>query len=171
MPIAETKRLLISKFTLKDAPFFLELTNTPNWIKFIGDRNLKTVKDSENYLKKGTLKSYSDYGFGFYKLQLKEENLKSIGTCGLIKREALDDVDIGFGLLPDYEGKGFGYESSVEILNLAQHEFNLKRVAAITLPSNKTSIKLIQKLGLSFEKKVKPFEDDEELMLFAKKFN
>lgn len=169
MSIAETNRLIISKFTLKDAPFFLELTNSPNWVKYIGDRNLRTVKDAEEYIKNGTLKSYSDFEFGFYKLQLKEEGLKSIGTCGLIKRETLDNVDIGFAMLPDYEGKGFGYESSVEILKLAK-KFNLKRISAITLPINKNSIKLIEKLGLTFEKKVKPFEGDEELLLFVKTF-
>ncbi len=133
MPIAETNRLIISKFTLKDAPFFLELTNTPNWIKYIGDRNLKTVKDAEEYIKNRTLKSYSEFEFGFYKLQLKNENQKSIGTCGLIKRETLDDVDIGFAMLPEYESKGFGYESSLAIMELAQHKFNLKPILAITL--------------------------------------
>ncbi len=170
MPIAETDRLIISKFTLKDAPFFLELTNTPNWIKYIGDRNLKTVKDAEEYIKNRTLKSYSEFEFGFYKLQLKNENQKPIGTCGLIKRETLDDVDIGFAMLPEYESKGFGYESSLAIMELAQHKFNLKRILAITLAINKKSIKLIEKLGLTFEKKVKPFEDDEELLLFVKTF-
>ncbi len=168
MPVAKTDRLIISKFTLKDAPFFLELANSPNWIKYIGDRNLKTVKDAEEYIKNGTLKSYSEFGFGFYKLQLKDKNLKSIGTCGLIKRETLDDVDIGFAMLPEFENKGYGYESSLAILELAQHTFKLKRIAAITLAVNKNSIKLIKKLGLCFEKKVKPFEDDDELLLFVK---
>ena len=170
MIIAETERLLISKIKLQDAPFFLELANTPHWIKYIGDRNLKTVKDAENYLKNRTLKSYDDFGFGFYKLQLKENN-KTIGICGLVKREELEDVDIGFGLLPNYEGKGFGFESSIEILKLAKEKFNLKRVAAITMPINKPSIQLLEKLGLVFEKRVKPFEDDDELLLFAKNLN
>jgi len=168
MAIAETNRLIISKLTKDDAAFFLELVNSPNWIKYIGDRNLKTVKDAKDYLKNGTIKSYKNYGFGFYKLQLKEENFKSIGTCGLVKREQLDDVDIGFAMLPKYEGKGFGYESSVAILKLAKEKFNLKKIVAITLPTNHSSINLLEKLGLTYEKRVKPFEDDEELLLFAK---
>ena len=85
MPIAETNRLLISKITLNDAKFFLELVNTPNWLKYIGDRKLKTIKDAKYYLKKGTLKSYTDYGFGFYKLELKEIEKSPIGICGLVK--------------------------------------------------------------------------------------
>lgn len=168
MNIAETNRLLISKFTLDDAAFFLELVNTPKWLKYIGDRKIKTIKQAENAIKNGHLKSYQTYGFGFYKLQLKEENNKTIGTCGLIKRDTLNGVDFGFAMLPDYEGQGFGFESSEAILKLAKEEFKLKNILAITLPTNTNSIKLLEKLGLSFEKRVKPFEDDEELLLFAK---
>jgi RimJ/RimL family protein N-acetyltransferase len=168
MIIAETNRLIISKFTLKDAPFFKELVNTPSWLKYIGDRNIKTNEDAEKRIKEGHVKSYETYGFGFYKLHLKEENNKSIGTCGLIKRDTLEDVDIGFALLPEYEGKGFGYEASLAIMELAKHEFNLERLVAITLSSNPNSIKLLEKLGMTYEKTVKPFENDEELMLFAK---
>ncbi|RIA10942.1 RimJ/RimL family protein N-acetyltransferase [Flavobacteriaceae bacterium MAR_2010_72] len=168
MPIAETERLVISKFTLRDAKFFLELVNAPNWIKYIGDRNTKTIKASKERIKNGHLKSYNDYGFGFYKLLLKSEDNKPIGTCGLIKRDALDDVDLGFAMLPDYEGKGYGFEASVALLELAKEKFKLKRITAITLPSNQNSIKLLEKLGLSYEKKVIPFEDEVELLLFAK---
>lgn len=168
MSIAETNRLQISKITLNDAAFFLELANTPNWLKYIGDRNLKTIKDAKNYLKKGTLKSYHDFGFGFYKLVLKDKNNTKIGICGLIKREQLDDVDIGFAMLPEYESKGFGYEASVAVLKLAKEKFSLNKIVAITLPTNKGSINLLEKLGFEFEKKVNPFVEDKELLLFAK---
>jgi RimJ/RimL family protein N-acetyltransferase len=168
MIIAETNRLLISKFTTEDAPFFKELVNTPNWLKFIGDRHIKTIEDAKKRIQEGHLKSYQINGFGFYKLLLKGENNKPIGTCGLVKRETLDDVDIGFAMLPDYEGKGFGYESSLAVMKLAKNKFKLQRIIAITLATNPNSIKLLEKLGLSFEKTVKPFEDDEELLLFAK---
>lgn len=169
MIIAETERLKISKFSIADAPFFLELVNCPNWIKYIGDRNTKTIEDAEKRIAEGHLKNYEIYGFGFYKLLLKEENNKPIGTCGLIKRYELDDVDLGFGFLPEYEGRGFGFESSVEIIKLAKNKFNLKKLAAISAPNNINSIKLLKKLGFNFEKNVKPFNDDEELRLFAKR--
>ncbi|MFD2822330.1 GNAT family N-acetyltransferase [Lacinutrix iliipiscaria] len=169
MIVAETHRLIISKFTLYDAAFFLELVNTPHWIKYIGDRNIKTIEQAKQRIKEGHLKSYNTYGFGFYKLQLKEENNKTIGTCGLIKRDTLDHADIGFALLPAYEGKGYGYESALAILKLAKEDFKLETVLAITLPTNKPSIHLLEKLGLSYQKKVKPFEDDKELLLFAKR--
>ena len=168
MPIAETSRLFISKITIEDSRFFLELVNTPHWLKYIGDRKIKTVKDAKGYLRNVTLKSFTDFGFGFYKLQIKDTN-KTIGICGLVKRKQLDDVEIGFALLPEYEGKGFGHEASLSVLELAKETFGLEKITAITLPTNISSIKLLEKLGLTFEKKVKPFEDDEELLLFAKK--
>ncbi|MFH4964746.1 GNAT family N-acetyltransferase [Gaetbulibacter sp. M235] len=167
MIIAETNRLVISKISLEDAPFFLKLVNTPNWIKYIGDRNLKTIKDAEVYLTNGILKSYKELGFGFYKLQNKFDN-ESIGICGLVKREQLEEVDFGFAFLPEFEGQGFGFEASTAILKLAQEKFQLKKLLAITLPINSNSVKLLEKLGFTYEKKVKPFEDDEELLLFAK---
>lgn len=167
--IAETDRLIISEFTIEDAPSFLELVNSPNWLKFIGDRKTYTLEDALVRLKDTYIKSYSSNGFGFYKLQLKEENNKFIGSCGLIKRDTLDDVDIGFAFLPEYEGKGFGYESSLKIMTLAKEVFGLKRIVAITDKKNIKSIGLIEKLGFVKEKTVMPFEDGKEVLLFAKK--
>lgn len=168
MKIAETNRLILSKVTLKDAAFFMELTNSPKWIEFIGDRDIKNIADARVYLKKTILKCYAEHDFGFYKVLLKNENKKIIGISGLVKREQLEDVEIGFGFLPGYEGKGYGYESSLAVLDLAKEKFKVKRIAAITLPKNSNSIHLIEKLGLVYQKRVKPFDDDEELLLFAK---
>ncbi|PWH84089.1 RimJ/RimL family protein N-acetyltransferase [Algibacter marinivivus] len=164
---AETERLLIEKFTLNDASFFKALVNTPHWIKYIGDRNTKTIEDAEERIKSGHLESYKTNGFGFYKLILKEKNIP-IGTCGLIKRDELKHVDIGFAFLEDYERQGFGYEASIAIMELAKEKFNIKKLLAITAPYNIGSIKLLEKLSFRYEKRVKPFEDDEELLLFAK---
>jgi RimJ/RimL family protein N-acetyltransferase len=169
MIVKKTNRLTISKVTLKDAPFFLELMNTPNWIKYIGDRNIKTIKEAETYLKKGILKSYATLGYGFYKVALKPNPNTSVGICGLIKREELNIPDLGFALLPQHEGKGYGYESSIAVLEQARNEFGITKVGAITLEVNTNSIKLLEKLNFSFEKKIKPFDDDEELLFFAKR--
>jgi len=168
MIIVKTSRLIISKVTHKDAPFFLVLMNSPNWIKYIGDRNVKTVKEAESYLKKGILKSYAALGYGFYKVALKSNPSVAIGICGLIKREELEIPDLGFAMLPQYEGKGYGYESSVAVLVEAKNKYDITKVGAITLELNVNSIKLLEKLGFSFEKKIKPFDDDKELLFFVK---
>ena len=153
MIVAETNRLLISKFTLKDAPFFLELVNSPIWIKYIGDRKTKTIKEAEERIETGHLKSYKTHGFGFYELLLKAENNKPIGTCGLIKRDTLEYVDVGFAMLPNYESLGLAHEASIEIIKLAKNVFKLVKIIAITTPDNDSSIKLLKKLGLIYKKK------------------
>ena len=168
MKIAETSRLILSKISVDDAPFIFELMNSPGWLKYIGDRNIKTVDDAAAYITNNQLKSYELNDFGYYKIQVKSENLKPIGTCGLVKRDELDDIDIGFSLLPNYHGKGYGFEATSELMVIAKHTFNIKTVCAITLPINKPSIHLLEKLGLSYQKTVKPFEEDEDLLLFAK---
>ncbi|WGD36092.1 GNAT family N-acetyltransferase [Olleya sp. YS] len=168
MVVAETERLLITKFSLEDAPFFIELVNTPKFIKYIGNRKVKTIEQAQERITNGHLKNYAELGYGFYKLLLKSENNKPIGTNGLTKRDTLELPDIGFAMLPEYENKGFGYESSIAVLKLAKNTYKLKKIGAITLEHNVNSIKLLEKLGLTYEKKVKPFEDDAELLLFVK---
>lgn len=169
MIIAETDRLILSKITTEDAPFLLELMNTPGWLKYNGDRNVKTLEQAVSHVKNNQLKCYETFGFGYYKLQVKAENLKTIGTSGLLKRDNLEHIDIGFSLLPDYYRKGYGFEAASEIVHLAKNTFNIKTLCAITLPENKPSIRLLEKLGLSYQKTVKPFEDDKELLFFVKK--
>ncbi len=168
MIISETKRLVLSKITVDDAAFILELMNTPGWLKYIGDRNIKTVEAAANYIQNNQLKCYETHGFGYYKVQVKSENLKPIGTFGLLKRDNLEHIDIGFSMLPEYHGKGYGFEAASEIMNLAKNTFHIKTLCGITLAENQISINLLEKLGLSYQKTVKPFEDDKELLLFVK---
>lgn len=168
MQIAETNRLTLEKITVDDAPFLLELMNTPDWLKYNGDRHVRTVKQAKSHIRNNQLKCYETHGFGYYKILVKAENFKPIGTSGLLKRDGLEHVDIGFSLLPDYHGKGYGFEAASEIVKLAKNTFHIKTLYGITLPITLPSIKLLEKLGLSYQKTVKPFEDDKELLLFAK---
>jgi RimJ/RimL family protein N-acetyltransferase len=142
--------------------------NTPSWLKYNGDRNVKTLEQAKAHIQNNQLKCYETHGFGYYKIQVKGKNLKTIGTSGLLKRDNLNHIDIGFSLLPDYHNKGFGFEAASEIIKLAKNKFNIKILWAITLPINKPSINLLEKLGLSYQKTIKPFEGDRELLLFAK---
>lgn len=168
MVIAETGRLVISEISIKEASFFVQLMNTPGFLKYVGDRNIKTKKDAEAYLKTRFLKSYEDHGFGYYKMALKEHKDRPLGVVGILKRDTLDDADVGFALLPEFEGKGYGYEASVEILKLAKEKFKMTKITAITDPENMKSIRLLERLGMTFEKRVAPFEADKELLLFVK---
>ena len=153
MIISETKNLRLREFTLHDSPFIIELLNTPGWLQFIGSRNVKSIAEAENYLLNGPMKSYREKGFGLFMVELKSE-LVSIGMCGLIKRDFMADADIGFAFLPEYFGKGFGYESATATLQYAKEKCAMKKVAAVTSPENKASIALIKKLNMQFEKMI-----------------
>ena len=167
MQVSQTNRLVLSKITKADASFIFNLMNSPHWIKFIGDKNIKTIADAERHIQNVILNGYQKNDFGFYKVEPKDI-MQPVGICGLIKREQLDFPDIGFAFLPEFQGRGYGFESSLAVLKMAKAQFKISKVGAITLETNKNSINLIQKLGLSFEKKIKPFDNEEELLLFAK---
>ena len=166
MEILETKRLLLRPFTLDDSDFILELLNTEGWIKYIGDRNIKTNEQARNYLENGPLKSYQTNGFGLSLVQLKTNN-KSIGMCGLIKRDYLDHADIGFAFLPKFWAKGYAVESAAAVMNHAREVLALDRVLAITSPDNEASAKLLGKIGLKFQRMMKLSEDAREVKLFS----
>ena len=164
--VFETERLTLRQFLLDDAAFILELVNDPDWLRFIGDRNVRTLADARNYLQNGPLAMYARSGFGLYAVVLKS-NAAPIGMCGLIKREGLDDVDVGFAFLPRYRAQGYAYEAAAATLAFGRHEFGLQRIAAITSQDNERSIQLLQKLGFTFERLIQLPNDDEELKLFA----
>jgi [ribosomal protein S5]-alanine N-acetyltransferase len=163
--VIETERLFLQEFTTEDSAFMLELLNTPDWIKFIGDRGVRTIEEAEQYLLNGYMKSYQTHGFGFYKVEIKDSN-ESIGICGIIKRDYLENVDIGFAFLPQFVGKGYGFEAASATLKYTHNTLKIKRVIAIVDPENVVSIGLIKKIGLAFEKMIYP-DHKEELMLFS----
>ncbi len=165
--ILETKRLVLRQFTLDDSAFILELLNTPTWLQFIGDRNVHSIEDAENYLLNGSLKSYVENGFGFYAVVAKETG-NPIGMCGLIKRDTLPDIDIGFAFFPNLISKGYGFEIASAMLDYALNTLKIKRIIAIVNPDNEKSIGLIKKIGMQFEEMIKFGDDGKELMLFAK---
>lgn len=164
--IIETERLTLRHLSTDDAPFILELLNDPSFIQNIGDRNVRTIADAESYITKGPVTSYEKNGFGLDLVVLKETG-ESIGMCGLIKRDTLEDVDIGYAFLPRFWSKGYAVESASAVLEYGQQVHGLKRIVGITLEENKGSVRVLEKIGLKFEKMVKLAGDDEELMLFA----
>ena len=163
MIIAETDRLIIREFKEDDAAFVVELLNTPGWLKYIGDRGVRNIADAEKYIEEKFTSSYTNHGFGIYLVLLKEENIP-IGMCGFVKREGLEHVDLGFAFLPDYERKGYAYESATSLLEYATRSLQLSPIIAIVTPGNKNSIALLQKLNFEFETLIK--FNGEELMLY-----
>lgn len=153
MPILETPRLMLRLLTSDDAPFILELLNDPSFIYFIGDRNVRSLEDAVGYLQNGPIDSYAKNGFGLYLTQLKEGNIP-IGMCGLIQRDGLDSPDIGYAFLPPFWGQGYATEAASAVMDYGRNVLRLGRIVAITAPDNESSIRVLEKLGLRFEKMI-----------------
>lgn len=166
MKIAETIRTIIRHLTVDDADFMLELLNQPSFIKYIGDRNVRTVEQARDYIETRFIASYKKNGYGLYLVKLKENNLP-IGINGFVKRDTLPDADIGFAFLPQFCGQGYAFESSVGVMDYGKNILGLKRVLAITTQDNESSGKLIEKVGLKFEKLIKQPHDENELRLYS----
>lgn len=165
MHILSTDRLELSRLTLDDAPFILELLNSPRWLEYIGDRNVHSVADAEHYIKSKVLPAYENEGKGGWKVSLKS-NGETIGNCGFYQRDFLEMPDLGFAFLPEYIGKGYGYEAANACLEYSQKEWGMKACCAITNLENKASIGLLKKLGFTLQKTVKWPDSEEELLLF-----
>lgn len=161
----ETERLRLTITAVEDAAFIVELFNTPGWLQFIGDRKVYENKDAEAYILNRMSPQFERLGFSNYTVTLKSSDQK-IGTCGLFDRDGLEGVDIGFAFLPDHMGKGYGYESSMEMLRIGFEEFSLPAVSGITVKENIPSQKLMEKLGMRFIKIIRIPNDDEDLMLY-----
>ena len=166
MELIETQRLILREITESDAEFILDLLNQPSFIKYIGDRNVRSVQQARDYIESRFIKSYREHNFGFYAVELKENNLP-IGICGFVKRDSLPEVDIGFAFLSEYERKGYGFESASAVLDYGRKSLDLKRLLAITSQNNESSVKLLEKLGFKFERLIKLPHDAEELNLFS----
>lgn len=151
MTLLETERLILREFTFDDAPFILTLLNDPSFLRFIGDKKVRTLEAARQYLTAGPMASYAQHGFGLNLVELKDSHTP-IGMCGLLKREDLPDPDIGFAFLQDFRSKGLAFEAAAAVLNDARERLGLKRFLAIVMPDNEASIKLLEKLGMRFER-------------------
>ena len=164
--VLTTDRLVLRHLTLDDDAFIVALLNDPGWLRFIGDKGVRTREDARNYLAKGPLAMYERHGFGLYLVELADGQVP-IGMCGLIKRDTLDDVDIGYAFLPAFRAQGYAHEAASAVLAYGKRRFGLTRIVAITSPDNAGSARLLEKLGMTLEKTVTLAGADHEVRLYA----
>jgi [ribosomal protein S5]-alanine N-acetyltransferase len=164
--VLTTKRLTLRRLGPADAEFMVELLNDPAFLRFIGDKGVRTTDDACQYILDGPMASYDRNGFGLWLVELKETGLP-VGMCGLLKRESLPDVDIGFAFLPAHRSRGYAFESASAVLEYGRTEFGLKRIVAITDPDNAGSIRVLQKIGMRFERMITVSEGTPEIQLLA----
>ncbi len=165
IPILATSRLTLRQLSLADAPLVLELLNEPGWMHFIGDKGVRNLEDACTYLRTGPLTSYALHGFGLYLVE-RANDAKPLGMCGLLKRDILPDVDIGFALLERHQGHGYAKEAAAGVMAYARSTLRLKRILAITTVDNVASARVLESIGMQFERMIKT-GDESELRLFG----
>lgn len=164
--ILQTERLTLRQLMIDDAGFIVELLNQPSFIQNIGDRGVRTLEDAREYILTGPMASYEKFGFGLYLVELRESGT-AIGLCGLLKRDTLDDVDIGYAYLPAYWGKGYAFEAASAVLDYGRTTHHLQSIVAVVSPENAGSIKVLEKLGMKFERMIQLVEGEAEIKLFS----
>jgi len=163
--ILETERLVIRELdAARDAEFVFELLNAPKFIKYIGDRGVRSVEQARDFIENRYRRSYQDHGFGLYAVDVKADSIQ-VGICGFVKRDTLPEPDLGFAFLPQFEGRGFGFESADAVLRYGRIDLGITTVLAITSPDNEISGKLLEKLGFRFERLIE-MPDGEVLRLY-----
>ena len=165
--LMETERLRLRPVIVDDTALMLAVWNDPAFIENVADRQIRTVEQAREAIENGAQKLFENYGYGPYCMSLKSDG-SMIGICGLFKRENLEDPDIGFGVLPDFCGKGYAGEAAVAVVDYARSELRINRITAIVSPTNVPSISLIEKLGLTFVRMITMPGDDEAICLYRK---
>lgn len=164
--VIETDRLILRWLTTDDAPFILELVNDPDWLRYIGDKGVRNLDDARAYIQKGPMDMYARVGFGLFRVELKIDGTP-IGMCGLIKRDTLPDIDIGFAYLPQFRAKGYAREAARATLGYGRDVVGLKRIIAITSPDNDASGRLLEAVGLRFERSFDISAEDRSVRLYG----
>jgi RimJ/RimL family protein N-acetyltransferase len=167
LPELETGRLTLRRLDHADGPFLVTLLNEPSFLEHIGDRGVRNLEDAARYLRDGPFAMYQRYGFGLWHAARRVDGA-AVGMCGLLKRDNLPDVDLGYAYLPAYWGLGYAFEAADAVLSLAVRKFGLKRVIGVVSQGNAASIRVLEKLGMRFEGMVSMRPDEPEVRLYGR---
>jgi [ribosomal protein S5]-alanine N-acetyltransferase len=166
-PELETSRLILRRVEFDDAPFLVSLLNQPSFLANIGDRGVRNSEDAHRYMREGPMAMYEKYGFGLWHTARKTDGA-SIGLCGLLKRDILPDVDIGYAFLPDYWGQGYAFEAADAVVRHGARKFGLKRLIGVVSQGNSASIRVLEKIGMSFERLFPMHENEPPVRLYGR---
>ena len=166
MNVIETERLNLREVTERDAPFILEILNDPDFMRFVADRGVRTLEDARRYVAERFVGSYRREGFGFWLVEPKDSGTPA-GICGLIRRDTLPGIDVGYAFLPPFRARGYASEAAGAVVRYARETLGLERLYAIVNPDNSASVRVLEKLGMRFERMVRLSDDEPEIKLFA----
>jgi [ribosomal protein S5]-alanine N-acetyltransferase len=164
--VVETERLWLRHFVVEDADFIARLLNTPGFLENIGDRGIRTQDDARRYLESGPLASYRVNGFGTYKVVLRASGV-SLGMAGLTRKPWLQYPDMACAFLPEAEGKGYATEAARAVVAFAEKTLKLDHLLAVALPTNRKSIRVLEKLGFTAAGFVEDPRDGATLSAFS----
>ncbi|MFL5385563.1 MAG: GNAT family N-acetyltransferase [Longimicrobiaceae bacterium] len=166
MTAITTERLVLRELADDDAAFIVELMNDPDWLRFIGDRGMRTLDDARGYIATGPREMYARHGYGLYAVERRNEP-GPIGICGLVRRDWLEDADLGFAFLPRFRGAGYAHEAAAATLEHAA-ALGLHRILAIVSPENEASVRLLAKIGMTFQRMASPAPDAAEVCVYGR---
>ena len=164
--VLSTARLVLRRLTTEDAQFIFELLNDPDFLRFVGDKGVRSLDHAREYILSGPVASYAQHGFGLWLVELKDSNIP-VGMCGLLKRDALDDVDIGFAFLHPYRSNGYAFESASAVVEYARHTLGLRRIVAIADRDNAGSLRVLEKIGMTFDRIIQLSDDSTPIHLLV----
>lgn len=160
-----TRRLELTQLSEQDAEFVLGMLNEPSFVRYIGDRGVRSLEDARRYVRDGPMTGYERHGYGLLRVALKSGGT-SIGMCGVLKRDTLPDPDLGFSFLPAWWSQGYAFEAASAAMHHAREVLGLGRILAVTTHDNGPSMRLLGKLGFRFECMTRMGDDPTELRLF-----
>lgn len=166
LPRLETARLQLNWLTENDADLMLAIWNDPDFIRFVGDRGVRTLDEAREAMEAGVLKLYRDFGYGPYRMSLHNSDVP-MGICGLFKRDNLEYPDIGYGLLPAFCASGYAYEAAQAVADHARDHMKLAELCAIVTPQNTRSVHLLEKLGMCAGESIRMPGDDEDVVVYS----
>jgi RimJ/RimL family protein N-acetyltransferase len=165
-PVLTTERLELRWLTLDDTPLMLAIWNDPAFLRYVADRGIRTLEQARAAVEAGPLRLYAEHGYGPFRVRRREDGM-DMGICGLFRRDVLEDPDIGFAILPEFCGKGYGFEAATAVLDHARDALQLTCVTAIVSPHNEASIGLLEKLGMRYERPIRMPGDDHDVRLYS----
>ena len=167
LPEFETARLTLRRLDFEDAIFIVRLLNEKSFLENIGDRGVRSIEDAHRYLREGPMAMYEKYGFGLWHVARNSDGT-AVGMCGLLKRDNLPDVDIGYAFLPEFWGLGFAIEAAEATMRHGAGKFGLKRIVAVVSQGNNASIRVLEKLGMRHERMFAMRPDEPEVRLYGR---
>jgi len=149
--VLETSRLYLRELVPEDAEMILRLDRDPDVMHYMPAAARARVSrvHSQEFVRKA-IRYYEEHpGLGIWTTILKGKN-ECIGWTTLKDLPGTEEIEIGFRYFPKYWNQGLATEISAALLKYGFEQLNLPRIVAVVHPENAASIRVIEKIGLTY---------------------